>query len=273
MSGTSSEKSIETSSQSNGANALVPDRQPVVVVTEDGDEFEVNSDGCEVRSSDGDDDGEDLVGFIVGDDASDLEKSDEDAEDSGDESISSEEDIKAVADPSLIVEGKRQRRAPQRYMDPNYLKVVCADAKEAKVFLGSHFHEAKAKGLVPQKRARRAPAKRGTKRRREPTPEPEEEAADASDDAPEAPESSAAAQEAPADAAEDTDNATEATETATEESSTTDVETETDSEDESEPSEYAPSEDEESDDVSSEDSEDDDEDNEDASEDDGSASD
>lgn len=147
--------------EESGETVLVNEDGNYMVADEDGVLCPLDSRGIEVRSDDEDDNGTDLEGFVV--------DSEEDVDDDPDdevavvdadtyrklpkeerEAIRQQEMKKEVKflDTSLLVVGKRVRREPQRYVDPNYLKVICKDNEDTKALLGkTNYKTAKRMGL------------------------------------------------------------------------------------------------------------------------------
>jgi len=91
---------------------------------DDGEIIRLNERGVEARSDDESDTGEDLVGFIIDD--AEIVKDDAPA---------------PTIDPTLIVTGKRTRKAPERYIDERFVSIFCTDKVEAKELFGKKFDE------------------------------------------------------------------------------------------------------------------------------------
>lgn len=126
------------------------------IKNEDGETITVDERGIEVMSDDGSDDGSDLQDFVVDDE--DLEdNSEKDEEDE-------EEDIIEIDPVILELPAKRKRKSPERYVDPDYLRLMCRDKKDAKVLLGKSDYKTAKKSGVPiseeQAKAKRKNAKR-----------------------------------------------------------------------------------------------------------------
>lgn len=155
----------EALEQHNAATKPDPRAGLIRMKNESGEYIWVTPEGCEVRSDDGSDDGADLKDFVVDDDedddAGDCDTED-DEEDEDPEALKErlrrdeQEALEEARRVGLIVTGKRNRRAPERYVHPEHLKVMCKDSAEARAFLGKAGVEmAKKSGVVlPPPRAR-----------------------------------------------------------------------------------------------------------------------